>query len=216
MDRRTFIVITAAGVLLPGWALAAPKTYSIRQRPRTLTAEGEPDDEAAKEELGESGLIVDGERLPRASFEDIARLARSWRPGAALLVFRDQINQLAPKRKKDHDGIIGDAAHASRVSDHNPWIIENGVGVVSAIDITNDPAGGCDVDAIVEKLRASKDARIKYVIWKKRIFNSQEVNGAAAWSWRPYKGKNPHSLHMHLSVNSTKPSYDSKDRWPIA
>ena len=125
-------------------------------------------------------------------------------------------NKPAPNRKKDSDGIIGDAAHASRKSDHNPWIIEAGVGVVSAIDITNDKAGGCDVASIVEKLRTSKDSRIKYVIWNKRIYNSQEVNGSPAWEWRPYKGSNDHSHHMHLSVKSNKESYDSGAPWPIA
>lgn len=216
MNRRTFIAITAASFVAPQFAFAAPETFAIKRRPRGLTTVGAPDDEVAKRELGEDGLLVDGQRVPTEDFADIFKLARAWRPGAALLVFRDQINKVAPNRKKGHDGIIGDPAHASRVSDHNPWIIESGVGIVSAIDITDDPAGGCKVDAIVEKLRAAKDARIKFVIWKKRIFNSQEVNAAAAWSWRPYKGSNPHSLHMHMSVKAEKPAYDSKAPWPIA
>ncbi len=43
-----------------------------------------------------------------------------------------------PNRDKSSDGTIGDPAHQARNSDHNP----NAYGVVTAINITNDPAHG--------------------------------------------------------------------------
>ena len=57
-----------------------------------------------------------------------------------LDVLRNEINALAPKRSKGSDGWIGDAAHQSRASDHNPWVREGGVGIVTALDITHDPS----------------------------------------------------------------------------
>lgn len=65
----------------------------------------------------------------------------SWRLAPALVTLRDEINKRFPNRSTISDGTIGDAAHASRDSDHNPWVIDtDGVGVVTAIDITEDDA----------------------------------------------------------------------------
>lgn len=112
-----------------------------------------------------------------------------------LVKLRDQINARWPKRSKASDGWVGDLAHKGRKSDHNP----DEYGFVNAIDITNDPAGGCDGGALAEALRLSRDPRIKYVIFNKRIFNST----VQPWIWRPYNGTNPHSKHVHISVGGT-------------
>ncbi len=141
--------------------------------------------------------------------------ARQWRVGQALLGLRTQINQKAPNRNKASDGTIGDAAHASRNSDHNPWVVERGTGVVTAMDITNDPANGCDANQLAETLRGNKDARVKYIIWNRRIVRSFVKNGTAAWTWLPYTGSNPHNKHVHISVKPEKASYDSTAPWQI-
>ncbi|HKV33547.1 MAG TPA: hypothetical protein VJP89_04485, partial [Pyrinomonadaceae bacterium] len=60
----------------------------------------------------------------------------AWRVAKSLLRLREQINELAPNRSKASDGTIGDAAHASRKSDHNPWVKDGSIGVVTAMDIT--------------------------------------------------------------------------------
>jgi hypothetical protein len=133
----------------------------------------------------------------------------AWRAAKSLLKLRDQINRQYPRRKKHSDGMIGDAAHASRKSDHNPWIKDGGVGVVSAFDITHDPPNGCHTWNLAEHLRTKRDPRIKYVISNGRIFSSP------SWTWRRYTGSNPHSSHMHVSVHSTKNHYDSEREWDL-
>ncbi|MGB4989147.1 MAG: hypothetical protein WBO10_07930, partial [Pyrinomonadaceae bacterium] len=66
----------------------------------------------------------------------------SWRIAESLKKLREQINAEWPGRDKASDGGIGDAAHASRSSDHNPWVKDSrGQGVVTAIDIDEDLAG---------------------------------------------------------------------------
>ena len=123
-----------------------------------------------------------------------------WRPAEAILKLRAQIDRMAPNRSKASDGIIGDASHQTRNSDHNPWVIDGKTGVVTAIDITNDPKHGCSAEAIANAIVAAKDPRVKYVIWNKRINNSQ----VSPWKWRAYTGKNPHTKHVHVSSCPTR------------
>lgn len=141
--------------------------------------------------------------------------ATSWRVAKSLLTLREQVNRRAPGRSRASDGTIGDAAHQSRSSDHNPWVKDAGIGVVTALDITHDPGNGCDANAITTAIRGSRDARVKYIIWNRRIANSSPIGGRPAWEWRPYTGPNPHTKHMHVSVKSAKPSYDSTAAWTI-
>lgn len=91
-----------------------------------------------------------------------------------------------PKRSKASDGIMGDARHQKRKSDHN---------VGNAVDVTHDPKHGCHGDTIASY--ALKDSRTKYVIWNRRI-NSLDGRG-----WRKYTGSNPHTHHCHISIKSS-------------
>lgn len=136
----------------------------------------------------------------------------TWRVAAALLVLRGQVNEKWPARSKESDGSIGNAEHATRTSDHNPWIVDHGIGVVTAIDITHDPHSGFDSYAFAEMLRQQRDPRIKYVISNRRIFSSTED----PWQWRPYHGKNPHDHHVHISVKEEKKHYDNTQDWTLA
>ncbi|HKP83174.1 MAG TPA: MBL fold metallo-hydrolase [Pyrinomonadaceae bacterium] len=138
-----------------------------------------------------------------------------WRAAKSLLKLRDQVNTKAPRRNKASDGTIGDTAHCQRNSDHNPWVKDGSIGVVTAMDITNDPAKGCDANTIAEAIRASRDSRVKYIIWNRRIANSAAIGSAEAWQWRPYTGENPHTRHVHISVKPDKASYDSTATWSI-
>lgn len=110
----------------------------------------------------------------------------------SLEKLRAQLNALAPNRSKVSDGGIGDAAHSSRTSDHNPIA---GTGQVCARDFTHDPAGGLDCHVLAVALVKSGDARIKYIIWNRRIWTLN-------LGWQPYGGDNPHTKHLHLSVRS--------------
>lgn len=133
----------------------------------------------------------------------MARIAK------ALDTMRSQINALAPNRSKISDGWIGDPAHAARASDHNP----NATGVVTALDVTHDPAHGFDSWKFAEMLRLRRDPRIKYVISNGRIFAGPP--GPSPWQWRTYTGSNKHSHHVHVSVIGSISAYDNVAPWDI-
>jgi hypothetical protein len=172
-------------------------------------AGAEPDAERAAADL--EGIDFEGIG-PEAA---VAAAAAQWRVAKSLLALRDQVNRKAPRRSKASDGTIGDLSHMSRDSDHNAWVKDGAVGVVTALDITNDPARGCDAGAIVEAIRVSRDARIKYLIWNRRIASSSSIDGQLPWTWRTYTGTNPHDKHCHISVKPEKPLYDSVTSWRI-
>ena len=132
----------------------------------------------------------------------------SWRVAKSLLVLRQQVNEAFPNRKKDSDGTIGDARHqAESTSDHNPWV--DG-GIVTAMDITHDPAHGLDSYVMADQLKSSGDGRIKYVISNSRIWNP-----SISPDWRHYRGSNPHNKHVHISVKSDHARYDDETKWVI-
>jgi peptidoglycan hydrolase-like protein with peptidoglycan-binding domain len=135
----------------------------------------------------------------------------TYRLAKSLDKMRDQFNKHSPHRNKASDGWIGDAKHAATTSDHNPWVKDGSVGIVTALDITHDPKNGVDTWAIAEHLRKGRDPRIKYVISNKRIFSST----TSPWTWRNYTGSNPHSSHIHVSVNSGKHHYDDMKEWAL-
>jgi hypothetical protein len=134
----------------------------------------------------------------------------SWRVARSLDVLLAQFNAACPTRSKVSDGAIGDAAHASRNSDHNPWY---GPGIVTARDYTHDPASGMDMGRIRDQLLATRDNRIKYVISNGQIASG--AGGPAPWVWRPYTGTNAHRHHLHLSVVAS-PLCDDTRPWSLA
>jgi hypothetical protein len=48
-------------------------------------------------------------------------MTMAWRVARSLEVLLGQFNAACPGRSKASDGSIGDAAHATRDSDHKPW-----------------------------------------------------------------------------------------------
>jgi len=134
----------------------------------------------------------------------------AWRVAKSLLKLREQVDAAVPARSKSSDGTIGDAAHASRSSDHNPWVKDAGTGVVTAMDITHDPSHGVDSYALADHLREVVDPRVKYVISNYRIWNP-----SVSPAWRRYTGTNPHNHHVHISVKPTKSLYDDTSAWDI-
>lgn len=140
----------------------------------------------------------------------------TWRTANSLTHLRDQVNAKWPNRSKASDGTIGNAEHQSRDSDHNPWVREGAVGIVTALDITHDPVHGVDSEAIANAIRLSQDSRVKYIISNRKIAASYGVHGEKAWTWRPYHGANPHNHHCHISVLPEKSHYDSTVDWKIS
>lgn len=133
----------------------------------------------------------------------------SWRVARSLDVLLGQLNARFPNRSKASDGSIGDAAHATRDSDHNPWY---GPGIVTARDFTHDPAGGLDGQWLADTLVRGRDPRIKYVIWNRRILDTRPE--FQPWTWQPYTGINPHTHHVHLSVVAA-PACDDPGLWML-
>lgn len=136
----------------------------------------------------------------------------SWRLATALVNLRNEVNARWPKRDKASDGTIGDAAHASRTSDHNPWVKDrNGVGVVRAVDIDKDGINAAWLAEHVRQLGANGDPRLRnggYVIFNRRITNPDFR------AWRAYTGSNPHTKHVHISFSTDH--YDNGGGWGIS
>ncbi len=139
--------------------------------------------------------------------------AKPFRIAKSLDKLRAQINAKFPNRNKLSDGWIGDPAHQSTSSDHNPHINEVKWRVVSALDITHDTAHGCDAGKIALSLIVKRDPRIKYVISNGRIASSFKTGNNLPWAWRKYTGKNKHNHHFHISVRAQKALYDSETAW---
>ena len=141
----------------------------------------------------------------------------AWRVVRSLIALRTQINVMCPGRKTGGDGSIGDAKHAESASDHNParYAALGSTPVVCALDITHDPAHGCDSYAIAEAVRASRDPRCAYIISNHRIASNHAVGGHPAWAWRPYAGSgDPHTGHAHFSSVHTAVA-DNERPWAI-
>jgi hypothetical protein len=136
----------------------------------------------------------------------------SWRIARSLDTLRTEYRARHGNLRVD---VIGDAAHASRWSDHNP-LKPPAPPVVCAADFFPRSAAG----HLAEWLRAKRDPRVKYVIHNRRVFSGPA--GLSPWAWRPYS-KDPHLNHVHVSVGrgldgrSTHPSlYDDPAPWGYA
>lgn len=142
-------------------------------------------------------------------------MAIVWRAMNSLLVLRDQVNLIAPTRSKASDGLVGDEEHQATTSDHNPHYVA-GVGdnIVTALDLTHDPARGFDSYFFADVLRVQRDRRIKYVISNRRIFSSYAVGSRPAWVWGSYNGVDPHTNHVHISVLDATIS-DTRTPWDL-
>lgn len=137
----------------------------------------------------------------------------AWRLAKSIKRLLDQVNAQNPHRRKDSDGGIGDAAHASRSSDHNPYIVVKGQGVVRAFDFTHAPETGFDAYAFAEMMRKNKDPRVRYIISNRKIASGKA--GPQPWTWRKYEGKNPHDHHTHVSVTENEAEFDDARKWNL-
>jgi hypothetical protein len=135
-------------------------------------------------------------------------LEAGWKPVAGITVLLNQINKRWPNRDKASDGIVGDAAHAARASDHNP----DGRGYVHALDIDEDFRGSKNdnrwyADQLIAYARTKRPgwARLKYVVYENQIASG--TYASQNWVWR--NGDYGHTIHIHTSftrVGETDPS----------
>ena len=116
---------------------------------------------------------------------------RRWDTPPSIRSFAAQVDADYPDRPRATDGTVASRTHdqLNPVSDHRPYPW-TGPGTVRGIDVSVTPEMG---DQITEALRASRDVRIKYVIWNRRSFRPP------SWEWVPY-GLAPHDKHFHLST----------------
>lgn len=126
----------------------------------------------------------------------------SWHLAPSLARLRDEVNAKWPNRSKASDGTIGDAAHSSRTSDHNP----NSRRSVNAIDIT---AKGISTDTLIAA--AKKHPSVRYIIFNRRIMNRDIGNFRS----RPYSGSNPHTQHVHISLYQRRSAEDDTRSWGL-
>lgn len=142
----------------------------------------------------------------------------AYRLANALVKLRNQVNAAAPARSTASDGWIGDASHfaTGASSDHNPWITFNGMGIVTALDITHDPANGCDVWEIAQAIAASRDRRLKYLIYTGGVGGKPGIlsQTVSPWVWRE-RSSDDHPHHLHVSVNTSSGDFDSTSPWSI-
>lgn len=131
----------------------------------------------------------------------------AWRPAYSLQTLKAQLDTAYPGWT--FLGFIGDQAHASVPSDHNP----NAQGVVTALDI--GPGGKLNIHALADKLAAKPHPDLKYIISNRRIAEWQ--NG---FKWRAYSGSDPHDTHIHVSVGrgpdgQSRQPYDDRVKWNL-
>jgi hypothetical protein len=127
----------------------------------------------------------------------------------AGIQLREQIDDAFPDRNRTSDGWIGDTRHAARKSDHNP----DASGIVRAVDIDADlRSHASEAFDLADQLRilARSDKRIAYIIFNKKI-----ASWRGNFKWRPYKGINPHTKHIHCSFTKLGDHDASMFRIPL-
>lgn len=117
----------------------------------------------------------------------------------SLVTARTQLNVRWPNRDRTLDGWIGDAAHQARKSDHNP----DSRGIVHAIDVDKD---GIHVPTVLAAFMLHPSTR--YIIFNRRAFRSVD-----RYAPRAYTGENPHTGHIHLSIQYTVAAENSAVAW---
>jgi hypothetical protein len=121
----------------------------------------------------------------------------------SLVAFRNSIDKAFPHRDKESDGWIGNAAHAARVSEHNPCWTCTGYqyGIVRATDTDiddNDPGR----DLRLEILNSTIGHPAVWYVISNGIIYSRTYG----WKARKYNGTNGHFHHVHVSINKNEKS----------
>jgi hypothetical protein len=144
-----------------------------------------------------------------------------WRPAGAIVQLFTEANAANPGRDKSSDGTIGDARHAGggpgtpswAASDHNPWLVVAGVGVVRAGDVDTD---GLNLVAAVEVARAKAAAgQLPQLVGGGYVILHGKITAPDFSGWRQYRGTDPHVTHAHFSTSTDPARFDARDPWGI-
>lgn len=116
-----------------------------------------------------------------------------------LDVLRDQILDCTTLERAEIGWIAG-AGHVQSGGHYpeNPPPPGNPPSEVDAIDVPHKPSAGADMHVLTEALRLSRDSRIKFVIFNRRIFSSYDHAEGDPFTWRPYRESDPHTGHAHI------------------
>ncbi len=135
-------------------------------------------------------------------------MASSWVRTRGLTTFVGEVNETFPGRDRKSDGSVGDLAHQTSPSGHNPdrtglaeYKDGDAKNEVRAVDVDKDlrPGSGIDwmelvVQYIVKRARSGVFVPFEYIIYKRRIWGRWDN-----WVTRQYTGVNPHNEHAHFS-----------------
>lgn len=141
-----------------------------------------------------------------------------WVLTKGLNTVRAEFNDVFPGRDKASDGSVGDLAHQTGTSGHNPdktgkaeYKDGDALDEVRAIDVDRDlvPGSATDwmelvVQYLVKKARAGGYIPFRYIIYKGRIWARSD-----GWQTRTYTGANKHDKHAHFSGDYTQ----TADNW---
>lgn len=130
----------------------------------------------------------------------------AWILVPTLADLRSELNELAPARDKASDGTIGDQAHASGASSHNPdrtgtpeWRDGDALNEVRAIDLDKDlrhphVTMAKVVRHLVTGARSGRFWWLRYIIFDGIIYHRRY-----AFAARTYTGSNKHDKHAHIN-----------------
>lgn len=131
----------------------------------------------------------------------------AWVLTKNLVRLREELNALGPNRDRSSDGAVGDLAHQTGYSGHNPdrtglgeWQDGDSLDEVRAIDVDKDGPWlyGQTMEKVVQHLvqrgRRGEWLPLAYIIYNRRIWVAS--NG---WVTQTYNGDNPHDHHAHFS-----------------
>lgn len=142
----------------------------------------------------------------------------NWVKAPNVVSFFNAFNELAPERDKSSDGTIGDAAHWSRKSSHNPddtpgslseYTDADSIPEVRGADVDSDlRQSGLTMEMCVQALLDTPEdlKRGKYIIFNRRIWSKSN-----SWKQQSYTGTDPHTGHLHFSGDPA--SDDNGSRW---